>query len=169
MDRIKGGIDRTLAAVCIGLFALLVLIVSWQVFARQVLHEPSAWSETLSRYVFIWLGLLGSALVFGQRGHIAIDVVARRLPLAVQRPLAILIQLIVIGFSLTILVWGGWRVSMLAMGQNLSGLPTTIGVWYLVMPIAGVLIILYSIYHLVAIATHREEPIPEGNTDLDVE
>jgi TRAP-type C4-dicarboxylate transport system permease small subunit len=165
MHRVKNWVDRTLAAVCIVLFAILVVIVSWQVLARQVLDQPSAWSETLSRYVFIWLGLLGSALVFGERGHIAIDILARRLPRNVQRPLAILVQLVVIGFSVAVLVWGGWRASMLAMGQNLSGLPTTIGPWYLVMPLAGVLIVLYSIYHLIALAADQEEPI--SGADLD--
>ncbi len=57
---------------------------------------------------------------------------------------------------------------MLAMGQNLSGLPTAIGPWYLVMPLAGVLIVLYSIYHMVAIATGREEILPDGDI-LDTE
>ncbi len=91
MHRAKGWLDKTLSAICIGLFALLVVIVTWQVFTRQVLNDPSAWSETLARYVFIWLGLLGSALVFGERGHIAIDLLARRLTRSVQRPLAMLI------------------------------------------------------------------------------
>ena len=172
--RVKEWLDKGLAAVCVGLFALLVIIVSWQVWARQVQNEPSAWSETLSRYIFIWLALLGSALVFGERGHIAIDIVARRLPRRFQRPLAMLSQFIVIGFTLYVLIWGGWRASMLAMEQNLSGLPTTIGPWYLVMPLAGVLIILYSIYHLIAIAADLEDPIADGGalpiaggTDLD--
>lgn len=168
MHRVKGWLDKTLAAVCIGLFALLVVIVTWQVFTRQVLNDPSAWSETLARYVFIWLGLLGAALVFGERGHIAIDILARRLPRSIQRPLAMVVQIIVIGFSAYVLIWGGWRASILAMGQNLSGLPTAIGPWYLVMPLAGVLIVLYSIYHLIAIATGREEILPEGEI-LDTE
>ncbi len=160
--RVKGWLDKTLAVVCVGLFALLVTIVSWQVWARQVQNEPSAWSETLSRYIFIWLALLGSALVFGERGHIAIDLLARRLPRRVQRPLAMVSQLIVIAFTAYVLIWGGWRASMLAMEQNLSGLPTTIGPWYLVMPLAGVLIIFYSVYHLIAIAGDQEEPIAGG-------
>ena len=165
--RVKGWLDKTLGVISVGLFALLVIIVSWQVWARQVQNEPSAWSETLSRYIFIWLALLGSALVFGERGHIAIDILARRLPRRVQRPLAIVVQLIVIAFTLYVLVWGGWRASMLAMDQNLSGLPTTIGPWYLVMPLAGVVIILYSIYHLIAIAADQEDPIV-GDGDLPI-
>jgi len=155
---IKNTIDRLLQVACVALFATLVVVVTWQVFTRQVLSSSSEWTTVLSQYLFIWLALLGSALVFGERGHIAIDVVVRRLPLAVQRIVAILIQLLVIAFTAAILVWGGWRVSMLAWDQNLSGLNTAIGPWYLVMPISGVLIIFYSVYHALDVGKDAEEP-----------
>lgn len=148
----KRTIDRILGIVCVALFMILVAVVTWQVFARQVLHDPSQWSESLARYLFVWVGLLGAALVFGERGHIAIDVAVRRLPALPQRIVALLVQGIVIVFSAYILVYGGLRAAGNAWHQNLSGLPMAIGPWYLVMPLAGVLVIVYSIYHLVRVA-----------------
>ena len=73
MTAVKNALDRILTWACVALFAVLVLDVSWQVFARQVLNSPSGWSEELAKYLFIWLGLFGAALVFGERGHIAVD------------------------------------------------------------------------------------------------
>lgn len=157
LTAIKNGIDRVLRIVCVALFALLVLVVTWQVFTRQVLRSSSEWSSVLSQYLFIWLALLGAALVFGERGHIAIDIVVMRLPRLGQRIMSIVIQLIVIAFSAYILVNGGWRVAQLSWDQHLAGLPTSIGPWYLVMPISGVLIIYYSIYHLLDVGKGEEE------------
>lgn len=165
LTKVKNAIDKVLLIVCVALFMILVVVVSWQVVARQILNDPSQWSETLSRYLFVWVGMLGAALVFGERGHIAIDVAARRLPEVPQKVLAIVVQLIVIVFSAYILVWGGWRATDNAWGQNLSGLPTTVGMWYLVLPMAGVLIIFYSIYHMLGVGSGEEaafdDDVPE--------
>ena len=70
MTTVKNGIDKVLTWVCVVLFAALVLDVMWQVVTRQILNNPSAWSEELAKYLFIWLGLFGASLVFGERGQI---------------------------------------------------------------------------------------------------
>lgn len=162
---VKKAMDRVLGVVCISLFMILVVVVTWQVFSRQVLHEPSQWSESLARYLFVWLGLLGATLVFGERGHIAIDVAVRRLPEMPQRILALLVQGVVIAFAAYILVYGGSRAAENAWGQNLSGLPMAIGPWYLVVPIAGVLVVVYSIYHIVNVARGDEESFEPDDID----
>lgn len=168
LDIAKGVVEKTLTVVCVVLFMLLVVVVSWQVFSRQILGSPSQWSETLSRYLFVWVGLFGAALVFGERGHMAIDVAVRLLPKAPQKIIGIFVQVIVIAFSAYILVWGGWRASMNAWSQNLAGLPTAVGPWYLVLPISGGLIILFALYSMIKIMTGEEEPF-EGEDQEVVE
>src|SRR5699024_3392140 len=93
MTTVKNGIDRVLTWVCVVLFAALVLDVMWQVVTRQILNNPSAWSEELAKYLFIWLGLFGAALVFGERGHVAVDLLVQRSPRKVQVVLMVLTQL----------------------------------------------------------------------------
>ncbi|MGO1226751.1 hypothetical protein ACT3SQ_04550 [Brachybacterium sp. AOP42-C2-15] len=43
MWKIRQGLLSALKVLCIVLFAVLVLVVVWQVFTRQVLSAPSAW------------------------------------------------------------------------------------------------------------------------------
>lgn len=166
MTAAKLVLDRVLTAVCVVLFAALVLDVSWQVFARQVLGSPSGWSEELAKYLFIWLGLFGAALVFGERGHVAMDVVVRRLPQTAQVVLAVAVQLSILVFTLLALLWGGFLVSQLAWKQNLTGLPITVGPLYLALPISGALIAFYTLYHLVQILTGAERPVEETEDEL---
>ncbi|MCL3859778.1 TRAP transporter small permease [Actinotalea sp. K2] len=155
----KKTLDRALAAICVVLFALLVLTVVWQVFSRQVINNPSTWSEEAARYIFVWLGFFAAALVFSERGHIAVDFVVRKLPALVQRIIAVLVQVLIIAFAVIGLIWGGWRASQGAWGTNLTALPTQIGVMYLVMPITGVLITIYALYHVVEVLRGTEAPI----------
>jgi TRAP-type C4-dicarboxylate transport system permease small subunit len=165
MTHVKHGLDTALKWFCVGLFAVLVLVVVWQVFTRQVLSAPSTWSEELAKYIFIWLGLFGAALVFGERGHIAIDAVVRKLPQRWQRWNAVLGQVVIGAFAALVLVYGGWQVSELAWNQNLPGLPLNVGWLYLALPLSGVLVLFYTAYHLVAVVRGVENATADGEPD----
>ncbi|MBO1752466.1 TRAP transporter small permease [Actinotalea sp. BY-33] len=166
MTAAKNALDRVLTWVCVTLFAVLVIDVAWQVFARQVLNQPSGWSEELAKYLFIWLGLFGAALVFGERGHIAVDVAVRKLPRGVQTVLMVIVQLAILTFAVLALIWGGLSVVDLAWAQNLTGLPVNVGPLYLALPISGVLIAFYTVYHLVRILTGAERPVEAAEPDV---
>lgn len=159
MNKIKRGLDTTLAWFCVVLFAVLVVDVTWQVFTRVVLNDPSGWSEELAKYLFIWLGLFGSAFVFGERGHIVVDFAVAKLPGAVKHWIGVLMQLVILAFASLVLVYGGYKISALAWDQNLTGLPVNVGWLYTALPISGMLIVFYTVYHLVAILRRAESGI----------
>src|SRR5699024_7334966 len=140
------------------LFALLVVIVVWQIFSRQVLNDPSTWTEEGARLTFVWLGLFAAAFVFGERGHIAVEYVARKLPLRGEKVLSVLVQVIVLLFAVVVLVWGGWRAANNAWLQNLSALPFTLGQMYLALPVSGVLIAFYSLYYIQGVLRGTQAP-----------
>ena len=165
MTHVKEGLDAALKWLCVALFAALVLVVVWQVFTRQVLSAPSTWSEELAKYLFIWLGLFGAALVFGERGHIAVDALVRKLPERWQRANAVLGQVVILAFAALVLVYGGWQVSALAWNQGMAGLPLNVGWLYLALPLSGVLVLFYTVYHLVAVVRGVEDATADGEPD----
>ncbi|MGP5260221.1 TRAP transporter small permease [Brachybacterium paraconglomeratum] len=138
--------------ISIALFVVLVLVVIWQVFTRQVLQAPSGWTTTVSQYLFIWLVLFSVAMVFGERGHVAVDFFARLMPRPAQRVTSVLVELSVLAFALLGLVWGGIRGLSISFDQAIPGLPVTVGQMYLALPIAGVLIALFALEDLVRAA-----------------
>ena len=138
--------------ISIALFVVLVLVVFWQVFTRQVLQSPSGWTTTVSQYLFIWLVLFSVAMVFGERGHVAVDFFARLMPRSAQRITSVLVELSVLAFALLGLVWGGIRGMSISFDQAIPGLPVTVGQMYLALPIAGVLIALFALEDLVRAA-----------------
>lgn len=151
MEPLKKALDRSLYWITALLFAVLVVTVTWQVFSRQVLGSPATWTEEGARLTFVWLGLFASAFVFGERGHIAVEFLARKFPRGIEKVLSVLVQVVLVAFSSSVLMWGGWRASQNAWSQELSALPFTVGQMYLALPVSGVLIVFYALYFIQAL------------------
>lgn len=133
-------------------FLAMVVITTWQVITRYLLDNPSSWSEKLTSYLFAWASLLGARLVMGERGHINIPILIEKLSPSGQKAFAIAGEIITLIFSLIILLYGGAQIISLAMGRQTLFL----GVFYFVLPLAGILNGLYSVLNLYDIATERQ-------------
>lgn len=140
---------QALRVISIALFTALVLVVMWQVITRQLLNSPSGWTTTVAQYLFIWLVLFSVAMVFGERGHVAVDFFAGLLPAPLRRIAQILVTLAVLAFATLGLVWGGIRGMGISWDQAITGLPVTIGQMYTALPVAGVLIVVFAIGDLI--------------------
>ncbi len=169
MASLKRFLDTVLHWIIVVLFALLLVVVVWQVFSRQVLGDPATWTDEGARMSFVWLGLFASAYVFGERGHIAVEFLARRTPEGVERALAVGVQLVVTAFALVVLVWGGWAAARNAWSQELSALPVTYGQMYLAMPITGVLVTFYAAHHVRGLLWGAQAPYPDTSDGDDPE
>lgn len=171
MQLVLKGLGRVLGVATAILFTIMVLAVVWQVFTREVVQSPAAWTSELAQYVFVWTALVGAALVFAERGHIAVTFVVERLPRPVRTGVAVLIQLIILFFAGAVLVYGGILAAQNSWTQRLTALPGTIGQAYLILPVVGVVIALIAVLHLLedlrgrgpltAPVARVEEEVPE--------
>ena len=143
-------------------FIAMVLLTCWQVFTRYVLANPSSWSEELVSYLFAWASLLGASLITGERGHMNIPILVDRMSPPVQKALNIFGELIAFAFSGIILVYGGIEISQLAMGQMTSSLGVAVGVFYVVMPLCGVLNMIYTVLDIVDICKGETQETKEA-------
>ncbi|GAA2175522.1 TRAP transporter small permease [Agrococcus versicolor] len=142
------GLTRVLRVICVVLFAMLVLLVTWQVFTRLVLGDPSIWTEELARYTFVWVSLIGIALAVSEKADVVMEFVVERLPKAVQRITDVLAYLATLAFVLYAMVYGGLDQTIQAWGQRNPVLPLTQGQLYLSIPLSGILLTLFLLIHL---------------------
>lgn len=152
MNLIKKSLDKVLSLFCIGLFGFLVLLVTWQVFTRFVLNDPSVISEELAKYCFVWLVLFGAAYVFGEKGHLSIEFIKNTFPQKWQLGADITIEVVIIVFAICALVMGGYNATSLAWTQMAAALQIPVGYLYAAMPLSGLCIVFYclnNIYHLI--------------------
>ena len=162
-------ITKILEIFLIILMSTIVVDVSWQVFTRFILQDPSSFTEELAGFLLIWIGLLGASYAVYTKAHLGIDIIGRKLNSDSRRNLDVVIYTIVILFSLFILVIGGWRLVNITFTLNqispAMGLP--MGYVYLVLPLTGLLIIYYSVVHiLVAIKKNNTATTNESHTSI---
>lgn len=148
MTVVRLWLDRTLRAICVVLFAALVLLVVWQVFTRLVLGAPSAWSEEAARYTFVWVSLIGISIAIGEKADVVMDFLVEKLPVLWQRIVDVVAYLSVLAFVGYVMLFGGLEQSHAAWGQTNPLLPFTQGQLSLALPISGVLISFYLLLHI---------------------
>lgn len=145
-------VDKCLERLLMGLMALLVVDVLWQVLSRYVLASPSSFTDELAGFLLIWVGLLGAAYVTGQEGHLAIDLLVRKADAAWQRRLRALSYLVIALFAVAVMIVGGsWLVyTRFNLSVTSASLQVNLGYVYLVLPLSGLLTAYYAIDSLYA-------------------
>lgn len=151
MERVRKGLTNLLNVLTGVSFLVMVAITVWQVAARYLFKNPSTWSEELVSYMFAWASLFGACLVTGERGHMNIPIAAEKFSAPVRRGLAVLGEAIAFLFSVVILLYGGAQITQLAMGQRTSSLGVAVGVFYFVLPVAGILNGSYTLLNICGI------------------
>lgn len=158
---LKTRVDTTLGWVLSAMMGVAVLNVLWQVFTRYVLASPSAYTDELSRYLLIWMGLLGAGYAAGKRMHLAIDLLPGKLTGKAHEALALVIEGVVFLFALVVMVFGGIRLValQLMLEQTSAALRVPLGYVYLALPVSGLLIMFYAaLYMLDRIRILRGKP-----------
>lgn len=142
---------------------LLVLVVVWQVFSRYVLNSPSTFTDELSRFLLIWVSLLGAAYYSGKNVHIAFTIFPSWLGPSNRKRLNILIHTIVIIFVLCVFVIGGGMLVFYTFTylQLTPSLQLPMAVVYSIGPISGLLIIYYKLSDILELFKIDPEKVSE--------
>lgn len=146
LSEFKIRLDRFLGWAVIILMGAITLNVLWQVFTRFILGDPSSFTDELARFMLIWVGLLGAAYVMGQRGHLAIDLLASKLPPRIALVLDGFILGVVLLFAIGVMTIGGGHLVYLTftLEQISAALNVSLAYVYVVVPISGLMIAFYA-------------------------
>lgn len=165
LTKFCNGLDRIVGGIAVGLMVLLVLDVTWQVLSRYVLRNPSSFTEELAAFCLIWLGLLGGAWAYRQRAHLGVDILTRKMAPVNRRRSEIFSYCVMLFFAVTVLVIGGSRLVWLTLSlqQVSAALQVPMGYIYSVVPVSGLLFVLYSVTFILEALQNKDEP--QMNTD----
>lgn len=156
-----GGVIGVLMAVLrsVPSVALLVAVAltAGVAFSRYLFGYTPAWSDTLVTTIALWAVLLVAAVVTARGDHIHYEFLARRVPL-LRRPIELLTDALTICLGIALVVSGADSIadlytSQVALPSGLPGWITTV-----VVPVAGVGLVLGSVVHLVRGGRSRAHP-----------
>ena len=128
------------------LMGFMVLVVTWQIFTRFILNDPSIYSEEIAGFLLIWIGMLGSTYALLKRSHIGIDIITKNLSGREKNISELFIYFVIILFALSVLVFGGCRLVYItfSLNQISPALGIKMAYVYCVVPISGIIMIIYS-------------------------
>lgn len=155
METLRNCLDKIIEIFCIVLMAFMTILVTWQVITRYVFNNPSAVTEQLCQYLFIWLVLFGAAYIFGKREHMQITFVKEKLPDKLEMICDILQEIVIFIFTFGVMVIGGYLSAVKQMVQFDAALQIPIGIVYAAIPLSGVFILFYSIYNIKKIVLEK--------------
>lgn len=162
-------INRITGALVSIFMGLMVLDVSWQVFTRFILRKPSPFSEEVAGFFLIWVSILGAAYAFYKKAHLGIDILSSRLKGLKRQILEVITGLMILVFALFIMVVGGLKLVILTFKLNqispAVGIP--MGYVYSVIPVSGILIILYSVGFITASVKDKDKAILSNRNKKD--
>ena len=159
MQKLTQIITKILEIVLIILMAGIVIDVSWQIFTRFILRDPSSYTEELAGFLLIWIGLLGASYALYTRVHLGIDILTSKLVGFRRKMSTITIYILVLLFSLFIPVIGGMKLVNITftLKQISPAMGIPMGYVYLVLPLTGVLMIYYSIVFIIKAVREASE------------
>jgi len=156
-DKIFNKVNRLIEVFLVIIFALLVLDVLWQVFSRYILNRSFSFTEEFARFALIWLSILGAAYLNAKREHLSMDFLYQKFSKLNKKKASILIEIFIFLFALIVMVIGGFNLVYTTLHlEQLSGtLRIPLGYIYAILPISGLLIMYFSVYHISRIYTNQ--------------
>jgi TRAP-type C4-dicarboxylate transport system permease small subunit len=152
-------VQRVLGWLLVLLMGVMVVDVTWQVVSRFLLRAPSSFTEELAGFLLIWIGVLGAAYGFRTRSHLGIDLLVSRMHGRARRTATIVAHTLVAAFALSAMVIGGALLVRLAfqLDQTSAALGIRVGFVYLALPMAGTLMIVFSIESIAKAVTATDK------------
>jgi TRAP-type transport system small permease protein len=161
-------LDRALLVANRWTVIAMLAAMAAMVFANVVLRFTTGvsilWVEEVSRYLMIWVSLLGAGMVLRYGGHVGIETLQEALP---RRAVAIrgAIVALLAGFFVFMAAVGA-RYAWLAWGQTTPVLGIPVGAVYLAIPIGFALLLA----HLLLMAqgyVRQRRLLADGEFDAD--
>ena len=139
----------SLVLAVVGLLSV-VLCVQWQVFGRYVLNDTPTWAEALAMLIVLFVTAFGLGVGVRDAGHIGMESLIVLLPKKWRVRLELVIHSLVAVFGF-LMVQSGWMWASAKWQEKKPMLPVPDGIDYVPVIIAGALIFIFSIEHIVAL------------------
>lgn len=161
LSRINAPVARLGMYLSVAGLLVIVAIVFYQVFGRYVLNSSPTWTENLALVLILYVTLIGAAVGVRDAGHIGMDSLLVMLPDNVREKIEIVIHVLVAVFGIA-MAYNGWILGASVGTVKIPNLGLPEVIRYVPLIASGLLIVSFSIEHIMALL-RGEEVVPSWN------
>ena len=132
----------------------MTLIIGWQVFARYLLHDSPAWSESIALLFMIYSVMLAAAVGVYEGFHLGLTFVLDHLPGASRRYLEMFNFSLMAVFGVLVLIHS-IELAHITVEHVIPTLGISRAFAYLPFTIAGGLMVLFSLEKLILVKLEK--------------
>jgi len=153
--RFCAALARLCLKIGVGGLMLLIAAVLYQVIGRYILNDTPTWAESSAVLLVLYVTMLGMAVGVRDAGHIGLESLLVLAPEALRLKMELLIHALVLGFGLVMAyncavlaqsVWD-YKIPTLGLSEAFKYAPPAL---------AGALIALFSLEHIIALVRGEE-------------
>lgn len=132
----------------IAFLSIFIVVVIIQIIARY-LDISVLWTEEIAVFSFVWAVFLGAAIMVRKEAHFSFDFLKTKLTGTKKYILDIIINILILGFTLYMLVYGK-EIMISFWNYNWYSLPDfKMGYVWAVIPLTAMLMSIYKIEHII--------------------
>ena len=153
----------------VAMLAMMAILVFGNVVLRYVFNSGIVFSEEVSRFLFMWINLIGALVVLKDHGHLGVTSLVEKLGERGQRVCRFIADALTCVCCL-LLIHGTWKQVVIGMDDNapVTGIPmgyVQLSLLFAGVGMAGVLG--YSLWRQLTGRMPREELVPHSNVAGD--
>lgn len=121
---------------------IMTVLIFLQVVMRYIFKDSPAWTEELSRYIFLWAIWIGASYGVKTRSHVRLTILTSRLNSRVQDAVNVIVWFLWLGFII-FLVFKGFELvgTFLASGQTSTAMHIPMWIAYASVPVGCTLMV----------------------------
>lgn len=142
LHRVDHWIHTLFRLLAMALVLALCVIMVLQVFQRFVMERSLDWPDELAPTLLAWIGFVGAALAARDNEHVSFPLLLERLPQIWSDLLRVVGNLVVVSL-LFVYSWFSIPLIVRTWNQDLTTVPISRGLLYVILPLSCVLMIGY--------------------------
>ena len=125
------------------LIVLMTFIIVVRVVMRFFFNKTPSWSEELTALFMVWITMLSFPIGIKENQHLSLTMFYERFPIKVQSFFEIFNSIIIIIFSGFVMFYNGILMVKMTWTSYLASIPVKNATLYIMMPIAGILSVVF--------------------------
>ena len=154
--RVLDGLDFSFRILIFVILTVMVASTFMQVLGRYIFVVPLPWTEELSRRMMTWLLFIASAIGYRRGGMVGVDIITSRVSEKNKKILDIIVFALIAFFGL-FMVHHGYDLASRMYRQQSAALGISMFYVYIVIPVSGLLFVIFSLEHIVKRITGYEK------------